>query len=1160
MDYQMRFLELESTSIASLLDIQETLVAFNPISQTTAAVGTHVLVPQSTYEDPAKPWDSSQKLQHVAVMLEDTLEDLDLINKLKVVAKSIKTQIAQKLVSDIPEKNSTSVAAFVDRYKVLDENDRVEVALSIAFYHGDIVAEGLPRLNIHDSQAQYKVALKCAQSNGRALACFFGHFHAIKQEAQQAEIAKVAAQENGAGLSEYIGHFQAIRTPSLLQKILFNAAQSSGKGTARHIRNYIKLGLNDQDLLFKAASLCFCQDPEGTSLYFLRFEIEDAENRYKLALLGAKKDGFAVANYFRNFKLTNQKQIFEVAKACARQNGLGLAIKIGNFGITHQQKLVTIAKIAARHNPGGVSSAIHLFKIEEEKDRIAIALIAATFADMPNQETSMPRFIENYTIRSETDRAQIALVLATTCGKKLLEHLDKFNLSRSTQLQEIITTALKYTWIRLLSQERLNEKDWDVSNYLPIMVYSKGLLGFLTQFSYLHLIRADSKEKEIHKIYQNLQTLMLDELKLKSYQTMVFEQIYKRAQDFFDQQRCLYWMIPLMMIMKKSPEVTKLLTERHFIQILKYVAELSNSVMRGKFTAILVEMCTDNRLLSVWLALTITLEIKLKKHIAELPSHIQLVALALSPLANLSEAVRVECEMTLSLVHAQRLHFRSSRHLRDFLELLFLLSKYSIQQLASSEIATILKILTSVEKNPYLFSKTVCMVRDIIHFGRLEKLIGLQGHMDLSAKMQEIFQEEFDIGDAENFATRYHETFGRFRNQDAVLTYGNKLKSIAPHESLLFNEYVRTVLDQSFLEARYQLEKNPHLRFLDHKLPKLLRIWRQGDKAQAIDLIKPETFTICPRQEPQKCMRSFVIKKIGQEQRLTPFLKTDYPYLARSISILQSICSEEDEREKLKAERENLQLQLNALNKDRPISKEKGPLKNRLSIESLLLKLLDLDLSQTEICQTVERLLHLVPKKNPLAKDLTDLWKDLTVDISTSRLGRLTVEDTDDPCDLLLLCTEVSSCLDINGDPEVNKCLQAYLLDGKIRAVTVKNEKGHIIARSVVRLLWDSKEETAVLFQERAYTSDPDPLLSKLLRAMAKRRAENLKIPLAGDCSTLSVQNKSFTPYPNPLRSLKSKAAFEYVDALEGIVDAPYEIKSATLFYTPSEEGLEGKV
>ena len=139
--------------------------------------------------------------------------------------------------------------------------------------------------------------------------------------------------------------------------------------------------------------------------------------------------------------------------------------------------------------------------------------------------------------------------------------------------------------------------------------------------------------------------------------------------------------------------------------------------------------------------------------------------------------------------------------------------------------------------------------------------------------------------------------------------------------------------------------------------------------------------------------------------------------------------------------------------------------------------------------------------------------------------------DTDDPCHLLLLGTEVDkSCQRIGGDPKFNKCLLSYLMDGKNRAMAVINDKEEIVARVVIRLLWDRQANRPVLFQERYYrrANCPDEIEGALNKACV-RRAETLGLTLTSIKETPDL-------YEGPLASLFSSAPYEYVDSI-GSVD-----------------------
>ena len=96
------------------------------------------------------------------------------------------------------------------------------------------------------------------------------------------------------------------------------------------------------------------------------------------------------------------------------------------------------------------------------------------------------------------------------------------------------------------------------------------------------------------------------------------------------------------------------------------------------------------------------------------------------------------------------------------------------------------------------------------------------------------------------------------------------------------------------------------------------------------------------------------------------------------------------------------------------------------------------------------------------------LDKGKTIDLSEyyneNKEGKegYTIGESDDPEDLLQIGTEVTnSCQTLDGDPRLNKSLLGYILHGDVRPIVIKQD-GRIVARSLLRLLWDETKKTAV--------------------------------------------------------------------------------------------------
>lgn len=175
--------------------------------------------------------------------------------------------------------------------------------------------------------------------------------------------------------------------------------------------------------------------------------------------------------------------------------------------------------------------------------------------------------------------------------------------------------------------------------------------------------------------------------------------------------------------------------------------------------------------------------------------------------------------------------------------------------------------------------------------------------------------------------------------------------------------------------------------------------------------------------------------------------------------------------------------------------------------------------------------LEAVFKKIP---DLKDKWRLKPKPEEEKKLpGGFTAANTDDYADLLLCGSVPGSCQRVDGDPDKNKALLSYLLDGKTRLFQIKDDKGVMVARTIVRILLDEKDEP-VLFQEGIYAQHKlDPTLITALNDFVKEEARRLG--LAHFESSLNFKAK--------LQSKGTISPWEYVDSAGGIKDEGiYEI------------------
>lgn len=138
--------------------------------------------------------------------------------------------------------------------------------------------------------------------------------------------------------------------------------------------------------------------------------------------------------------------------------------------------------------------------------------------------------------------------------------------------------------------------------------------------------------------------------------------------------------------------------------------------------------------------------------------------------------------------------------------------------------------------------------------------------------------------------------------------------------------------------------------------------------------------------------------------------------------------------------------------------------------------------------------------------------------------------DTDAWDDLLLCGEEVStlSCLKLSGGSRVN-CIFGMLFDPKIRLIAIKDQKGEIVARAIIRLLCDKKTGEPVFqfdFVQEKAGQDKKMLEEEILK-MAAKRAQALKVPFV----RLWYDNKSKKHPDFDLVSHGTTAPYEQVQA-----------------------------
>jgi hypothetical protein len=255
---------------------------------------------------------------------------------------------------------------------------------------------------------------------------------------------------------------------------------------------------------------------------------------------------------------------------------------------------------------------------------------------------------------------------------------------------------------------------------------------------------------------------------------------------------------------------------------------------------------------------------------------------------------------------------------------------------------------------------------------------------------------------------------------------------------------------------------------------------------------------------------------------------------------------ETDSDETRKSVASNLTTELSTLSKGKKKHElEKDPTLLNLKLQMACIKLAMA--GSTETIQTLEKNFREINQILDLKNAASEFSHDVKgiLDTLEQANGKITSKETlqvlitDDPIDLLLAGSDVAgSCQRLDGTPQTNKGLLGYLMDGKNRLLAIKDSRGKIVARCILRLLWDGTQP--VLYRERFY---PDTIASKETEAL-----KNLAIMLAKKLAVPLTDDGEGSSYGKNLQALGGPAPYEYCDGAGGLQkDGLYTISDARL-------------
>ncbi len=964
------------------------------------------------------------------------------------------------------QQNAGETATNFRNFKIKNKARSFEIAKLCAQLSGWQTAQFIKYFGIEDKTQLYEIAKLCAQQNGLKTAEYISGF-GIEDQEHLYEIAMLCAQQNGHGTAVYIGHFGILSKPHLYE-LLKMCAQNNGAG---RIAYAIKdLQIDDETHLFEIAKLCAKNNGCDTAMRIKNFGFKDQNQLYEIAILCAQQSGKETARYIKNFGLKDEGQLFEIAMLCAQEDGGGTTEFIQNFGFKDKIILYKIATACAKQNAAGTAKYLENFKIEDKSHLFEIAKLCA---QRDSYATSLN--IDSFEIEGNEKLYEIIKLCARQNGAMTAKYIKRFKIEDQKKRWELFLECFKAD----------NNALHSISCFLPLPEGIRKLPTLLAGLL-IQILKSDSDERVNRKAFFTRLKGMIDMLPCstenKEKLARISEEIAKL--DIHIQNETATWFLKCL-----------------FLSIQMQRADL-NWILESKLWEELARM-REPRLRTL---LTPGL---FEFNKGEVPNGAKGLLLLVIPFYQLQRQT-LDQEVEVSRVKFKLISKKlktlqnKGNTLKNVLNVQTLL--HMVHLLANTDALTLQQKIQGIDKiffkkdgsfedNPETLLKKINAAKGLLQIKNREWTNSLK---DPAEEFNALLESLIPITGVQGvISDHYNNTFAKSRNPYGLITYAAGLKTLnEPTVMKCLGEYVSSVFNGKFKDSRYETTRNPHLKTIAESHPNIIPLWRK-DVAKAVFLEgeKKEDF------DPKKWIELKLSKDKHFFGKTLPFIE-DY-YKTNTV--------------------EDRELLFKKLNEE--LEKEN----DKTAFKTLKLQQACIALAEAQP-DNVVRLLTKI-QEYILDPQTGFATSEFAADVN-GRLERnktateLKIIFGDDPIDLLLCGTDVSgSCQRIGGNPQLNKGLLGYLMDGKNRLLAIKDGSGKIVARCMLRLLWDG--ERPVIYRERFYPDDFDSRLKKAMDEAAKEIAKALDVPLtSGDAGT---------PYGKPLQALGGPAPYEYTDGGGGV-------------------------
>lgn len=986
------------------------------------------------------------------------------------------------------------------------------------------------------------------------------------------EIAKIIAAKKSDSYFIYNEISEKISNWNFPEEMRIELAKISAKAdgycTIKNLNNY---QISDKAILIDILKIAVKEDGEA-SKFIKSFDIEDPLIRFEIAKIAAKNKIEKISKNIREFNLSGQRQLIEVATIAA-ENGIDSSIHFKEYGIKEEKERFEVAKVAAKHPGSGIDCGIDNYDLNDEH-KFEIAMILAGV-----ERYGIARHISFFKITDPDKLFEIAKLTVKSNPSSLIGYIkENFNILRPEQRFEIAKMAallepkdtaewFKHFEIRDESQRfviaKLVIQDRDQ------LIYISSDIAYHFALSYDHRVElfaeacnkapqhiskflkhfeliTSGAHRGLHIMYNPQQTIATD---CSLGPLLHFDDTRLPDQALANIRIWLGFYLLNCQLLSTKDEfgLEQFLKETDSLSLMESIGKMRNPLKRFQLTAMYFQLKESKDGMQ-------DMFINMQKSKSFSKKDAPIFRLLLTPFihaypihSNWKNVFSTLDSSTYKDAQAQMTVINAFYSLIEAPELNMLQKSQLIL-----EIFDIGASIKEKKKRSEIINRNLRFLDTIIQGGNTKDLMQFVSlrprsrHFEKNS-LQDILKKTFItiIGQVEikDFGKKFEEKILNSRQPNAFITYASKLQKL--NESKTINANLRTllinVLDGSFNKQRYEIGE--HLQKVFAWKDSLKEKWSAGNCKALSDFISEEEIKDKAEMSKNLEIWKFIFEKIDDFH----INSNDFIYLQcletfrkRAGNDFNKCMQEIPEIEK------EIHFEMSKNEKDRLIEI------NNLNFQKALIEILNPQRTLMDKLTSLKAAMEytkLIFSNNPnhqFLQDLKDLEKLLQSSSNSASTKGWTVEETDDWEDLLLCGTEVlGSCQNINGDPDYNKCLLNYILDGKNRLVVLRDQEGHLRARSILRLLWNNTTDSPVLYQERVYkTAGVSEESLNAIQKMCKHKANSLEISLyKAKSDNDDDEEDGGNETRSELVSLNGIAPYEYVDAgRKGVTTGSYVI------------------